>query len=109
MVKSSDTIKVYLEQGSKRVFAGALDWPGWCRSGRDEGTALQALLDYGPRYAGVLRPARLGVQAPADASAFAGVERLEGNPTTDFGAPAVAPSSDARPVDDAELRRFQAL
>jgi hypothetical protein len=37
------------------------------------------------------------------------VERLEGNATTDFGAPDVAPSSDARPVDDAELRRFQKL
>jgi len=37
------------------------------------------------------------------------VERLEGNTTTDFGAPDVAPPSDARPVDGAELRRFQAL
>jgi hypothetical protein len=109
MARAANKIDVYLEIGKKRTFAGALDWPGWCRSGRDEGTALQALLDYGPRYAGVLRPARLGFQAPADASAFAVVERLEGNPTTDFGAPAVAPSSDARPVDDAELRRFQAL
>ena len=34
---------VYLEVGSKRVFAGAVDWPGWCRSGRDEATALEAL------------------------------------------------------------------
>lgn len=86
-----------------------MDWPGWCRSGRDEATALQALYDYGPRYARVLRAARLGFQAPADASAFAVVKRLEGNATTDFGAPAIAPSNDTRPVDDAELQRFQAL
>jgi hypothetical protein len=109
MAQSANKIDVYLEIGKKRAFAGALDWPGWCRSGRDADAALQALVDYAPRYAGVLRPARLGFQSPADASAFAVIERLEGNATTDFGAPAVAPSSDARPVDDAELRRFQAL
>ncbi len=100
---------MYLEIGKKRTFAGVIDWPGWCRSGRDEGSALQALVDSAPRYARVLRAARLGFRAPADASAFAVIERLEGNVTTDFGAPDVAPSSDTRPVDDAELRRFQAL
>ncbi len=109
MARSGNKIDVYLEIGKKRTFAGANDWPGWCRSGRDEGSALQALVEYGPRYARVLRAARLGFRAPADASAFAVIERLEGNATTDFGAPAIAPSSDARPVDDAELRRFQAL
>ena len=109
MARSSNQIDVYLEIGEKRTFAGVIDWPGWCRSGRDEGSALQALFDYGPRYARVLRAARLGFRAPADASAFAVIERLEGSATTDFGAPGVAPSSDARPVDDVELRRFQAL
>lgn len=44
MVKSFDTIEVYIEAGKKRVFAGAIDWPGWCRSGHDEQAALQALL-----------------------------------------------------------------
>src|ERR671924_2001696 len=105
----ANEIKVYLEIGKKRTFAGAIDWPGWCRIGRDEESALQALVDYGPRYARVLRRARLGFRAPADASVFAVVERLEGNTTTDFGAPDVAPSRDTRPVDDVELRRFQTL
>jgi hypothetical protein len=109
MAQSLNQIAVYLEIGKKRTFAGAIDWPGWCRSGRDEGSALQALLEYGPRYAHVLRAARLGFRAPADASAFTVIERLEGNATTDFGAPNVAPSSDTRPVDKAELRRFQTL
>jgi hypothetical protein len=40
---------------------------------------------------------------------FAVIERLEGNATTDFGAPSVAPSGDTRPVNDAELRRLQTL
>ncbi|HKZ82673.1 MAG TPA: DinB family protein [Anaerolineae bacterium] len=109
MARSSNQIDVYLEIGKKRTFAGVIDWPGWSRSGRDEGSALQALFEYGPRYARVLRAARLGFRAPADASAFAVIERLEGNTTTDFGAPGVAPSSDADPVDEVELRRFQAL
>lgn len=37
------------------------------------------------------------------------VERLEGDATTDFGAPGMVPTSDTRSVDDAELQGFQAL
>lgn len=102
-------IDIYLEVGQKRVFAGALDWPGWCRSGKDEHSALQALFEYGPRYARLLRTTRLGFKAPASVSEFAVVERLRGNVTTDFGAPGLAPSADEDPVDDEELKRFQKL
>jgi hypothetical protein len=109
MARSSDTIDVYLEIGEKRTFAGPIDWPGWCRVGRDEDAALQALVDTGPRYSKILHAARISFKAPADPSAFAVVERLDGNTTTDFGAPDVAPQSDERPVDDAELKRFQKL
>jgi len=109
MRRSSNEFEIYLETGKKRVFAGAIDWPGWCRSGGDEAAALSALYDYGRRYAGVLRRAQLGFQAPTDASALVVVERLEGNVTTDFGAPGKPPSSDAMPVDEAELERFQEL
>ena len=100
---------VYLEIGKKRTFAGAIDWPGWCRSGTGEASALQALVDYGPRYGRVLRLEGLAFQAPADRSAFTVLERLEGNATTDFGAPGIIPASDARPVDDAGLQRLQAV
>ncbi len=109
MARPSNKIDVYLEAGQKRIFAWALDWPGWCRSGRDEASALQALFDYGPRYARVLREARLGFQAPAQASALVVVERLKGNTTTDFGAPDIAPAEDARLVNPAELQRFEKL
>jgi len=109
MVRSSNLIDVYFEIGHKKTFAGAIDWPGWCRSGRDEPSALQALFEYGPRYARVLEAAQLGFQPPLDSSAFSVIERLEGNATTDFGAPDASPSSDSNPVDDAELRRFQRL
>lgn len=107
MARSSNKIEVYLEIGKKRTFAGAIDWPGWSRSGRDEASALQTLCDYGPRYARVT--ARIGFQAPDDPSAFSVVERLEGNASTDFGAPGMAPSSGGGPVDDTELQNFQAL
>ena len=109
MRDSTSVIHVYLETGSQRTFAGAIDWPGWCRSGRDEASALGALLDYGPRYARVLGAARIGFRAPADLSALIVTERLKGNASTDFGAPAVVPTNDARPIGDIEVRRFQAI
>ncbi len=102
-------IDVYLELAPKRTFAGALDWPGWCRSGRDEASAIQALLDYAPRYAAVVRSARLGFKPPADLSAFVVVERLKGDFTTDFGTPGIAPAYDRNPLNDTELRRLQSL
>ena len=48
-------------------------------------------------------------QAPDAVAAFAVVERLQGNATTDFGAPDLVPASDTRPLDATELRRLQAL
>jgi hypothetical protein len=109
LAKSSNHIDVYLEIGKKRTFAGAVDWPGWCRMGRDQEAALEALFEAGPRYARILRPARLGFQAPRDISAFVVVERLKGNATTDFGAPDRAPSDDKRAIRDPELRRLQTI
>lgn len=109
MTTSSERIAVYLEIGHKRTFAGGIDWPGWCRSGRDEMSALQTLFDYTPRYAKALRETRLEFERPTEVSALHVVERLEGNGTTDFGAPDIAPSSDAEPVGQRELERFEVL
>ena len=53
MSKKPNKVDVYLEVGKKKVIAGALEWPGWCRIGRDEESALQALAEYAPRYAKV--------------------------------------------------------
>jgi hypothetical protein len=100
---------VYLERGSKRVFAGGLDWPGWCRSGRDDAAALEALVSYGPRYAAAIRRARLGFEPPRDVSALNVVERLKGNATTDFGAPGLAPKSDAERIGEAQGKRLLSL
>lgn len=103
------TVTVYLEVGRKRAFASAVDWPGWSRSGRDEESALQALLACGPRYAQALRGTGIEFQAPAEVSGFVVTERLEGNATTDFGAPAIVPKADGRPMDQTELERSRTL
>ena len=102
-------VDAYVELGAKRVFAGALDWPGWCRRGSDEGSALEALFAYAPRYAGVLKGSGVRFPAPARASMIEVVERLTGDATTDFGAPSIAPEADARPIDRPWLARQEKI
>ncbi len=102
-------IPVYVEAGLKRTFAGAVDWPGWCRSGRDESAALEALRLYAPRYARALRGSRLGFEPPGPDTTLLVSERLPGNATTDFGAPDAHPSVDALPFKEADFARAQAI
>ena len=102
-------INVYIESGRKHTFACAVDWPGWCRSGGGESAALQALFDVGPRYARLLQTAGIDFQPPDSVSAFTVIERLKGSLTTDFGALDKLAASDANPMDEAELLRFQTL
>jgi len=109
MSPSRKAIEVYVEAGSKRCFAGAVRWPGWCRSGRNEDAAIEALLDYAPRYARVLRPAKVPFTVPANANALKVVERLKGNATTDFGAPGIPPAADERAHNARELARQEAV
>jgi hypothetical protein len=99
---------VFLEVGKQRVFACALDWPGWSRSGKDEEAALEALAAYAPRYAvvpehaGIAYPARVGERLQV-------VERLPGSATTDFGAPGVIAGADAKRTTGAQAERLVAL
>jgi hypothetical protein len=111
MVKPRSTvpIEVYLEVGTKRTFAGAIEWPGWCRSGRDETAALEALLEYAPRYAQAIEGVRPVFHPPRSAAGLRVVEWLRGNATTDFGAPGIAPAADGRPLSTAEGRRLAAI
>jgi hypothetical protein len=98
-------LDVYLEVGTKRVFAGAIEWPGWCRGAKTEDAALQALVDYTGRYAKALGSAARGLPKPNAVSDLHVVERLQGDATTEFGAPGRTPKADERPVDAAELKR----
>lgn len=98
--------RVYLEVGTRRVFAAALDWPGWCRAGRDEAAALEALAGYADRYRTVADGAGIAFDSPG---AFVVVERLEGSATTDFGAPGALPAADRAPVGADEAQRLATL
>jgi hypothetical protein len=104
---STKTIPVYLEMGTSKVFACALDWPGWCRAGRTEPDALDALAGYAPRYAEVARragaafPVRSGGGLTAELSV---VERVPGSATTNFGAPGEVATADRDPVPAARAR-----
>ena len=105
------TVPVYLEVGAKRVFAGALEWPGWIRSARAEDQALDALAGAAGRYAPVAALAGLALpSARQGASAqFEVVERIGGNATTDFGAPSAIPEADARPLTAEQAKRVADL
>jgi hypothetical protein len=100
---------VAFELGRRRVFARALDWPGWCRSGRDEVAALDALAATQPRYQVVA--ARAGLDFPAElAERLVVTERLPGDATTDFGAPGKIAEADKLPLAPAEaLRRAELM
>ncbi len=101
-------IPVYLEITAKRTFAGAVDWPGWCRSGRTSEEALEALVAYAPRYAKVVGK-RARFAPPASVAELKVTHRLKGGPTTEFGAPQVAPPGDRQPLGEVELRRATTL
>ena len=83
--------RVYLENGKTWTFACSLDFPGWCRRGKGEEAALEALLDYVPRYRKVAgrtwNPGEIKV-----------IGRIAGDATTDFGAPHIIGEWDAKPV-----------
>lgn len=99
-------IPIYLEVGKKRVFASAADWPGWCRQGKTEQAAIDALSASGPRYAIVPKSAGIPF-TPSDE--FDVVERLPGDATTDFGAPGAIAEREARPLTGKKLDQVSAL
>jgi hypothetical protein len=101
-------VSVYLEVGKKRVFAYALAWPGWCRSGRTEAAALAALAASAKRYTEVAREAGVPFP-PADSVQFEVVERLPGTATTDFGAPGEIAAADREPLSPIGAARLAAL
>jgi hypothetical protein len=82
---------VYLEEGTKSVFAVSLDWPGWSRRAKTSDLAIAALEEYRDRYAKI-------VTATLERGSFDVIGTARGNATTDYGAP------DARgPWDEIEL------
>lgn len=97
-------VKVSVESASKRVFAAAVDYPGWARSGKTEEQALEALAAYRDRYAPVASRARHAL--PRGAPSFDIVARVSGGATTDFGAPEGRLPADDRPLSATERKRL---
>ena len=95
------------EIGSKRTFASAIDWPGWCRAGKGQELALQALIDYAPRYAVVAKTA--GVPFALGRWSFDDVDHLRGDATTEFGAPGAMSKLELKPMSRAEVERMCSL
>ncbi len=81
--------RVYFEAGRASDVRMRVDWPGWCRRGKDEEQALDMLRAYAPRYAVVAGNGAIS-------SDFDVIGRVRGNATTDFGAPSVTGEWDAR-------------
>jgi hypothetical protein len=99
-------VPVYVEVGSKRVFASAADWPGWCRTARTEQAALEALLEYIPRFQVVARHAGIAFPARVELSV---VEHLPGDATTDFGAPSTTAEGERQRLTAAAAKRQVSL
>lgn len=96
-------VLVALEIGSKRVFASALEWPGWCRAGKTADAAQEALVSYAGRYGPVAARAHLELPKKVELDV---IERLKGDATTDFGAPAIAAAFESKPMTKADVERM---
>ena len=101
-------ISVYIEASQKRAFACAVDWPGWCRAGRNEAQALEALAAYTDRYARVAKHAGTVFNASTDPD-FEVAERIAGSASTDFGVPGGVTAHDLEPLKSAEAERMATL
>ena len=100
-------LRIYLDEGRRRTFAAALDWPGWARSGKTAEAAIENLQAYLPRFAPVVR--RAGLEPPTADADVEIVERVPGTATTDFGALGNAPKADLAPIEPGETDRLVAL
>ncbi len=96
-IVSMSANRVYLEQGTRTVFAVSLDWPGWCRRAKTDDLAIEELERYAKRYAKI-------VSVPVTPGPFRVVGRVTGNATTDFGAPDALGPWDQRAVDQKSTR-----
>jgi hypothetical protein len=99
-------IKVYVEQGAKRAYAGGIDWPGWDRGGRDESGALEAMVAAGERYLTAVGEHAADLAPPGSADDLEVVERVRGNATTDFGIPGIGPAADGDAVKPDDMARL---
>jgi hypothetical protein len=93
---------VYFEEGTNSVFAVSLDWPGWCRRATTPELAIEALDEYRDRYAKIAGDS-------FHPGPFEIIGTIEGDTTTDFGAPDAHGPWDEAQLSPPELDRQIAL
>jgi hypothetical protein len=98
---------VIVETGTAKVFASALEWPGWSRSGRTEEAALETLAAYTPRYAPVA--AKAGLSFDPQTGRVEVVEHLTGDASTNFGVPGVVAQAEQVRLTPAKATRLSTL
>jgi hypothetical protein len=101
-------LEIAEEVGAKKAFAWAIDWPGWCRSGKDAELAREALLAYAPRYAVIAKAAKLDLP-DVDGLKLDIVDSVAGGSGTEFGVPSAITDRDRHRVSVKEAERFAAL
>ena len=99
-------VRVVLEVAARRSFASALDWPGWSRSGRSPGEALEQLVGYGTRYARIAKSAKVELTAPTTTRDLEVVERLRGGSGTEFGVPSTSADAESAVFTASDLDRL---
>jgi hypothetical protein len=101
-------LEISEEVAAKKAFVWAIDWPGWCRAGKDAELARAALVEYASRYAVVAKAA--GLKLPVmDGIDLDVVESVGGGGGTEFGVPSVITDHYHRRVTAAEAKRLANL
>ncbi len=108
-MSTEHSIDIYLEIGNKKVFACAIQWPGWCRSGKSEADALDTLLAYTARYSAILQASGLGIPLARHVHDFAIVDRVDGDFSTSYGVPVMSIASDSTPLNAEQIARYSAI
>jgi hypothetical protein len=102
-------LRVALDSGDKKVFATAVDWPGWSRSGKSRDEAIERLIEYGTRYKSAIGKQAQDLTVPKTAADVDIVATVEGNRNVDFGVPTTITDLDRETPTDAELASEIAL
>jgi hypothetical protein len=96
------------EIAPKKAFVWAVEWPGWCRSGRNAEAARAHLVEFRSRYAPVAQIA--GLRLPrVTVDQLEVVESLKGGGATEFGVPSAIGQDDRRTVSARDAKRLAAL
>ena len=105
----TNPVAVTIEHTQRKTFASAADWPGWCRSGKTEELALEALAAYAARYAAIADAEHRRFAAHPGPDDFEIVERNAGSSGTEIGVPSRPTEHDARPTDADDAARLAGL